>query len=72
MSGTAPAVIMEFILIQDMSLWLHYCVKAADKVAEILNVQDIQKTLEGVYNTWLNNGADTKLKMISFSLCFCF
>ena len=69
MSGTAPAVIMEFILVEYMSLATPYRVKAADKVAEILNMQDIQKTLEGVYNTWLNNGADTKLKMILLPYC---
>ena len=69
MSSTAPAVIMEFILIEYMSLATPYRVKAADKVAEILNIQDIQKTLEGIYNIWLDNGADTKLKMILLPYC---
>ncbi len=69
MSGTAPAVIMEFILVEYMSLAAPYRVKAADKVAEILNMQDIQKTLEGIYNIWLDNGADTKLKMILLPYC---
>ncbi len=69
LSGIAPDIIMEFILVEYMSLAAPYRVKAADKVAEILNLQDIQKALEGIYNEWIGNGADTKLKMFMLPYC---
>lgn len=69
LSGIAPDIIMEFILVEYMSLAAPYRVKAADKVAEILNLQDMQKALEGIYNEWIENGADTKLKMFMLPYC---
>ena len=69
LSGIAPDIIMEFILVEYMSLAAPYRVKAADKVAEILNLQDMQKALEGIYDEWIENGADTKLKMFMLPYC---
>lgn len=69
LSGTAPACVLRFILSEYLSLNELYRVLPADKVAAKLNPADLQATLENIYSLWLDQGADTKRKLVMLPYC---
>lgn len=69
LSEKAPAVVLQYILSEYLSLETPYKVKACDKIAEMLHPQDLQAALENIYQYWKENGADAKKKMIMVPYC---
>lgn len=69
LSEKAPAIVLQYILSEYLSLEEPYRIKACDKIAEMLHPQDLQAALENIYQYWKDNGAETKRKMIMIPYC---
>lgn len=69
LSAKAPAVVMQYILSEYMSLEEPYKIKACDKIVECLNPQDFQAAMENIYRLWMDTGAEAKKKMIMVPYC---
>lgn len=65
----APAIVLQYILSEYLSLEEPYKIKSCDKMVELLHPQDLQAALENIYQYWKDNGADTKRKMIMIPYC---
>lgn len=65
----APAIVLQYILSEYLSLEEPYKIKACDKMAEMLHPQDLQAALENIYQYWKDNGAEAKKKMIMIPYC---
>lgn len=69
LSEKAPAVVLQYMLSEYLSLEEPYRIKACDKIAEMLHPQDLQAALENIYQYWKDNGAETKRKMMMVPYC---
>lgn len=69
LSDKAPSVVLQYILSEYLCLEEPYKIKACDKVVERLHPQDFQVALENMYHLWMDNGAETKKKMIMIPYC---
>jgi hypothetical protein len=65
----APAIVLQYMLSEYLSLEEPYKIKACDKIAEMLHPQDLQAALENIYQYWKDNGAEAKKKMIMIPYC---
>lgn len=69
LSEKAPAVVLQYILSEYLSLEEPYKIKTCDKMVELLHPQDLQAALENIYQYWKDNGAEAKKKMIMVPYC---
>lgn len=69
LSGTAPAIVLKYVLVEYMTLTEIYRLKSCDRVIEKLNPLDYQRVLEEVFQIWKENGAEAKQKMILAPYC---
>lgn len=69
LSETVPAVVIQYILSEYMSLEEPYKIKACDMVVAQLHPQDFQAALENIYQFWKDNGAEAKKKMVMVPYC---
>lgn len=69
LSEKVPAVVLQYILSEYMSLEEPYKIKACDMVVAQLHPQDFQATLENIYQFWKDNGAEAKKKMVMVPYC---
>lgn len=64
-----PAKIIRYILIEYLSLKNPYRIVSIDKIVKALNKKTFTKTLEILYQIWLDEGADIKKKNIMIPYC---
>lgn len=69
LSEKAPAIVLQYMLSEYLSLEEPYKIKSCDKIAEMLHPQDLQAALENIYEYWKDNGAEAKRKMIMVPYC---
>lgn len=69
LTDKAPAVVLQYILSEYLSLEEPYKIKGCDMIAAMLHPQDLQAALENIYRLWKDNGAEAKKKMIMIAYC---
>lgn len=69
LSGTASPQVMKYIMGEYMRLEAPYKIAVCSKLADKLYAPDLHNCIENIYQIWLENGADTKLKMVTVPYC---
>ncbi len=69
LSGNAPAELLKYILIEYMNLEQPYRIEVCSKLTERLHKPDLYAFMESVCQCWIDEGADTKKKMILVPYC---
>ncbi len=69
LSEKADISIMKYILSEYMSLSEPDRLNECSKLAEKLYAPDLHRSLEDIYRKWLDDGADTKKKMLLLPYC---
>lgn len=62
----ADEILLKYYVAQHLLLKQLYHIKFCDKIKEFLNPDDFYHFIKNIYQLWLENGADTKLKNIVF------
>ena len=69
MNGTAPPSLIRYIFGEYMCLDAPYTISVCTKLVERLYDVDFFKCIENIYRTWIENGSDTKYKMLVVPYC---
>lgn len=68
-SGNVPADMIKYIFMEYMNLDSPYKLAVCSKLAERMFAPDFSNCIENIYQSWLENGADNKTKMIMVPYC---
>lgn len=69
LSGEAPAVVLQYIFSEYLSLKEANRIKNCDEIVSLLHRQDLQASLEKIYRYWKDNSAHPKKKTIMLPYC---
>ncbi len=69
LSGNVPADMIKYIFMEYMNLDSPYKLAVCSKLAERMFTPDFCSCIENIYQSWLENGADNKTKMIMVPYC---
>lgn len=69
LSAEASPLVMKYIFGEYMQLEAPFKVTVCSKIANKLHTPDLQKCIENIYQNWIENGSDTKVKMVVVPYC---